>query len=253
MFLLYADESGDVGRLNGSSKYFALSGLVLHELRWHDFIDEILEFRRHLRKTYGLKLREEIHASHMLHKPGSLARIPKSIRLRILREVIDFQNSLSNISIINVVVDKTGKRSDYDVFDHAWRALIQRFHNTLSRRNFPGPQNPQDRGLIIVDETDEKKLRLLTRKMSTYNPVSNRGGGGYRNIPINTLVEDAIHRNSLQSYIIQLCDVNAYLLYQHLSPNAYVKRKGGRNYFLRLDSLLCKLASSSDPLGIVRL
>lgn len=253
MFLLYADESGDIGRQNGSSKYFALSGLVFHELKWHDTLEEVLKFRRHLRDVYGLKLREEIHASHMLHKPGRLARIPKSIRLRILREIIDFQNALPDINIINVVVDKRNKNANYDIFDHAWQALVQRFHNTLSRRNFPGPQNAQDRGLIIVDETDEKKLRLLTRRMSVYNPVSNQGGYGYRNIPIDTLVEDAVHRNSLQSYLVQLCDVNAYFLYQYLAPNAYVKRKGGRNYFKRLGNVLCRVASSTDPLGIVRL
>lgn len=253
MFLLYADESGDIGRERGSSSFFALSGLVLHELRWHEFIEDILQFRRHLRKTYGLKLREEIHASHFLNKPGDLAKIPKSMRLRILRDVIDFQNSFSDLSIINVVVDKAGKRNDYDVFEHAWRALIQRFHNTLSHRNFPGPQNPQDRGLLFVDETDERKLRLLTRKMSAYNPISNRGGLGYRNLPLTTLVEDAVHRNSLHSYLIQLSDVNAYFLYQKLAPNAYVKKKGAKNYIDRLDSVLCKVASSTDPLGIVRL
>jgi len=89
--------------------------------------------------------------------------------------------------------------------------------------------------------------------MSAYNPISNRGGLGYRNLPLTTLVEDAVHRNSLHSYLIQLSDVNAYFLYQKLAPNAYVKKKGAKNYIDRLDSVLCKVASSTDPLGIVRL
>ena len=154
MYVVYVDESGDVWSKTGSSRYFALSGFVVHELRWHDTLDSIIDFRKHTRVKYGLKLREEIHASHFIHSPGDLARIAKSIRLRLLRDVIDFQAGLPDVSILNVVVDKNGKPADYDVFQFAWRALIQRFENTVTHRNFPGPQNPQDFGLLVVDQTE---------------------------------------------------------------------------------------------------
>lgn len=52
-------------------------------------------------------------------------------------------------------------------------------------------------------------------------------GPGVRPIPITTLVEDAVHRNSLHSYFIQLADVNAYFLYQRFQPCGYVRRKAG--------------------------
>jgi len=251
MYLLYVDESGDAG-INGSpTQYFALSGFVVHELRWHETLEEIINFRRNLRAKYGLKLREELHAAHYIHRPGKLARIPKSVRLKILRETLDFQSSLSDINIINIVVDKSGRSADFDVFDTAWKTLIQRFDNTISHRNFPGPKNTQDFGLLIVDQTDQKKLQDLARKMRRYNPIPHMGRTGYRGMPIKTLVEDAVHRNSLHSYFIQLSDVNAYFLYQKFSPCGYVKRKGGRNYLNRLDPILCKVASSSDPQGIV--
>ena len=171
--------------------------------------------------------------------------------MRILRETIDFQATLPDVNIINVVVDKSGKPIGFDVFDTAWSTLIQRFHNTISHRNFPGPQNPQDYGLLVVDQTDEKKLRNLIRKMRRYNPVPHIGGGGFRSMPITTLVEDAVHRNSLHSYFIQLSDVNAFFLLQKFISCKFVRRKGGQNYFNRLDPVLCKVASTSDPLGIV--
>ena len=83
-------------------------------------------------------------------------------------------------------------------------------HNTLSRRNFPGPQNPEDFGLLFADKTDEPKLRQLLRRMRHFNPVPNKGGDGtYRQIPLTTLVEDPVHRDSRHSYFIQLADVNA--------------------------------------------
>lgn len=252
MYLLYVDESGDVG-LNGSpSPYFVLSGFVVHELKWEETIDAIINFRMHLRDKYGLKLREEIHSACFIHKPGKIKRIAKSLRLRLLRDVLDFQATLPDINILNVVIDKQDKTNGFDVFNSAWETLIQRFHNTISYRNFPGPQNPQDYGLLIVDQTDEKKLRNLMRKMRKYNPVPNTGGYGYRSIPITTLVEDAVHRNSIHSYFIQLADVNAFFLYQKFAVCKYLKKKGAKNYFNRLDPVLCKVACTTDRWGIVK-
>lgn len=253
MYLLYVDESGDCGLQGSPSRYFVLSGLVVHELRWQQILDSIIDFRKSLRIQYGLKLREEIHTTHFIHKPGELQRIAKSLRLRLLRDVLDFEASLPDINILNIVIDKMGKPPEYDVFDQAWKVLVQRFHNTISHRNFPGPQNPEDLGLMVVDQTDEKKLRDLTRKMRRHNPIPNSGQEGYRQIPLTTLIEDPVHRNSLHSYFIQLTDVNAYFLFQKLAPCGYIKRKGAKNYFDRLDPVLCKVASNSDPQGIVRL
>ena len=253
MYLVDVDESGDVGSKMGSSRYFALSGLVVHELRWHDTLDSIIAFRRRARAKDGLKLREEIHANHFIHRPGNLARIAKSMRLRLLRDVVDFQAGLPHVSILNVLIDKEGRPADYDIFQSAWRALIQRFENTISQRNFAGPRNAQDLGLLVVDQTEEAGLRNLTRKMRVCNPVPNMGGGGYRQLPIKTIVEDAVHRDSLHSYFIQLADVNAYFLYQKHAPAGYIRKKGARHYFARLDPALCKVASLTDAQGIVRL
>ena len=251
MYFLYADESGDVGLNNSPTSYFCLSGFVVHELRWHETLESIIQFRKYLKDTYGLKLRDEIHAAHYIHKPGELSRIAKSMRLKLLRDVIDFQSNLPDVSIINVVVDKTNKPEGTDIFEMAWTTLIQRFHNTLSHKNFPGPQNADDRGILFVDETDELKLRNLSRKMRRYNPVPSMYGGSSLAAPITTIVEDAVHRNSKHSYFIQLADVNAYFLYQKYEPCSYVKKKGGKNYFSRLNPVLCTVASRNHPEGVV--
>lgn len=251
MYFLYVDESGDVGTVGSPGRYFCLSGFVVHEMCWHSTLEALIELRKYLRVTYGLKLREEVHAAAFIHKPGDLARIAKSLRLRILRDVIDFQaHRLPCISIINVVVDKT-KHMGVDIFDMAWSTLIQRFHNTLHHKNFPGPRNPDDKGVLIVDRADELKLRRLSRRMRRYNPVPKAYGSGSFTIPITTIVEDAVHRDSQHSYFIQTADVNAYFLNQYYKPCSYVRSKGGRNYFLRLSPVLCKVASRSNPYGIV--
>ena len=73
-----------------------------------------------------------------------------------------------NFTLINVVVDKRNKTKDSDIFEIAWKTLAQRFHNTLSHKNFPGLQNADDRGMLFVDRTDEVKLRAMTRRMRRY-------------------------------------------------------------------------------------
>lgn len=253
MYFLYVDESGDCGLEKSPTRYFILSGLVVHELYWHETLNAIIDLRRRLRAHYGLKLREEIHAAHfIMDKKRVYGHIRKDLRLRILREVIDFQAGQPQISIINVLVDKQGKAPTFDVFQNAWTYLFQRFHNTITQRNFPGSRNARDHGLAVVDATDEKKLRAIVRRMRRYNPVPSIGGVGSRQILLDTVVEDPVHRNSLHSYFIQLCDVNSYLLKQQEDPNVFVRKKGGRHFFARLDPVLCKVARPSDPQGVVR-
>jgi hypothetical protein len=254
MFLLYVDESGDSGIGKGSSALFVLSGLVVHELRWRQTAEALVQMRRGLREKYGVKLREEIHAVDLIQSPRELRRIDRWKRLRILWEVAVFQAGLQDISVINVVVDKSRNHGS-DVFSRAWTALVTRFYNTMSHRNFPGPHHADDRGIVLTDATEGQKLRRLVRRLRRYNPVPHNMnyGTGYRQIPLDTLIEDPVERDSRHSLFIQCCDVNAYLLTQKLRPNKFFRKRGARNYFDRLDPVLCKMASASDPQGIVRL
>lgn len=173
---MYVDESGDSGLVNSPTRYFVLTGMVVHELRWHNAPNAFVSFRQRMRDKFGLKLREEIHAGAMLSHPGPLVRIKRNDRLTIIRHFLDELASLGYVSFINVCVDKLGKPNGYDPFAKGWQALIQRFENTLNHRNFPGPANPDDQGAIFCDETDDVALRRLYRKMRAYNPVPNQIG-----------------------------------------------------------------------------
>ncbi len=255
MYLMYVDESGDVGLSNSPSRYFVLTGLVIHELRWRDTLDQLVAFRRQMRSKYGLHLRDELHAAALITSPGALSRIKRYDRLAIVREFADELAQIADINVINIVVDKQGKSAGFDVFEWAWKSLIQRFENTISHRNFRGPQNSDERGIILPDNTDGQKLQRLLRKMRHYNPVPNQAafGSGYRNLRLQAIIEDPWLKDSAHSYFVQAADLCCYLLYQHLEPNAYMKKKSGQNYFQRLDPILCKVVSRTDPMGIVRL
>lgn len=252
---MYVDENGDAGLVNSPTRYFILTGLVVHELRWHDALAALISFRRRVRDKFTLKLREEIHAGAMLSRPGTLVRIRKNDRLTIIRHFLDELAGLGYLSFINVRVDKQGKAPGYDPFVKGWEALIQRFENTLNHRNFPGPANPDDRGTIFCDETDEVALRHLYRKMRNFNPIPNQAnyGAGYRQLPLVRIVEDPSLRRSHHSYFIQAADVAAYAAYQWYAPSAYIRKKGAHGYFTRLESALCKVASPRHAYGVVEL
>jgi hypothetical protein len=255
MYLMYIDESGDCGLTNSPTRYFVLTGLVVHELRWQTYLDRLIAFRQQMKQHFGLRLREELHASAMVNHPGSLVRIKRHDRLAILRAFADELAAMTDLNLVNIVVDKQGKPGTYDVFGIAWRALIQRFENTLSHRNFAGPANPDECGMLFPDHTDDKKLTGLLRQMRRYNPVPNQAAYdvGYRNLALSKITEDPNFRESDHSYFIQAADQVAFLLYQSLEPSGYMRKKGGHNYFQRLAPILCKAASSKDPQGIVRL
>lgn len=248
---MYVDESGDGGLIGSPTTHFVLSGLVVHESRWRECITKLIEFRKTMKLVHALPVRTEIHASDYMRR-APVAGMPRHVRLAILRNLLDELAKLDCLSITNVVVDKTTKPPTYDVFENAWRALFQRFENTLQYGNFPGAHRA-DFGLVLTDATDGRKLTRLVRRMAVYNPIPNVGGAGSRNIPMLRVIEDPHPKDSKDSYFVQAADVVAYFVMQHVRPSAYSRRVGAQNYAARLLPVLNRHARKTDPLGIVRL
>ena len=253
MYLMYVDESGDTGLSGSPTTHFALSGLVIHESRWRDFVNQMPVFRKTMKTVYGLPVRTEMHAAHFIQGPP-VPGMKRHIRLAILRNFLDEIAKMNFISITNVVVSKAGKAPTYDVFTNAWQALFQRFENTLRYGNFPGAHR-NDYGLVLTDATDGRKLQSMVRKMAVYNPVPHMAhiGSGYRNLPILRVIEDPHPKDSKDSYFIQACDTCAYFLLQSIKPNSFIRRQSAQNYVGRLRAVLNTRASTSNALGIVML
>lgn len=249
---MYVDESGDTGLVNSPTRYFVLSGIVVHESRWRDFLNVLIAFRRTLKSAYGLPVRAEIHSAPMIsHSYYGLARF---VRLAILRNCLDELAKIPYISIINIVVDKATKPPNYDVFGRAWITLFQRFENTLLSGNFPGNAR-DDFGIVITDATAGKQLSLLVRRMAVVNYIPHLPwwGTGSRNVPIARLIEDPYGKNSANTLPVQMADVVAYCLHQRFAPNAYFRKQKAQFYFNRAKPVLNLLASRADPLGVVKI
>lgn len=249
MYLMYVDESGDPGNNTTQSKYFCLTGIIVHESHWKQYIDTLVNLRKTLNGVYGLPMRTEIHSAELIRK--NAFGIQKHNRLAILRNVIDELAKMNFISVTNIVVDKSQHLQGTDIFEMAWKTLFQRFENTLKYGNFPG-NHQNDYGIVYTDATSGKKLTQIMRKMNVYNPIPNSGGTGYRSMKIQRVIEDPSERDSKSSLPIQSCDVCAYFLNQYLNPNSYIKKKSANRYFTRLQPILNLKASITDPLGIVR-
>lgn len=250
---MYVDESGDAGMVNSPTDFFVLSGLVVHESAWHRALDTLVSFRRRMRDTFGLRLREEVHASAFIGRPGGLQRMQRNNRLTILRMLLDELAAMEHLRLLNVVVDKRGKTATYDPLDRAWTALVQRFENTLLNDNFPLVGSVAEHGMVIPDLSTPTQIRNTVRRMRRYNPIPEPGAFGYRDSPIVRVVEDPVFRDTNGSFFLQAADVVAYFLYQMHAPNAYVRKKGARGYFERLSPVLTRVAAPRDGLGIVRL
>lgn len=252
MYLMYVDETGDTGLTASPTRYFGLSGIVVHESEWRRFISELIAFKKNMASVYNLPIRAELHASELINK--NKHQLEKHIRLAILRNTLDELAKFDFISITNVVVDKEGKPEDYDVFNMAWMTLFQRFENTLVYGNFPGGFR-NDHGLVITDATSGEKLSRLVRRMAVHNFIPNQGqfGQGAINRPVVRIIEDPYGKDSRSTLPIQMADVCAYFLKQRFDPSSYIRRKSARHYFDRLSPRLNLRASRTNPLGIVQI
>lgn len=228
--MMYVDESGDPGTHNSPSKFFVLSALVLHESNWQNILDDFIGFRRELKRKYGLKMTEEIHASEFINgRPKTKVGIPRNLRLEILKRCLQWLDTRTDVSVFSVRCDKS---RGGDIFEWTWSVLIQRFENTLNYNNFPNG-NGADKGIIIADNTDGGKLTKLIRRMRRVNSIPSKFGTAPLRKTLRAVVEDPIMRNSANSYFHQLVDVVAYCARQHYEPNKYMRTKGGRTFYVK--------------------
>lgn len=246
---MYVDESGDPGTIaNGSStRHFILSGLIIHSSEWKGCFDRLKTLRQHFKVQYGLPLKEEIHASELIRIKDidSYRKIRKTHRMEMLKMISkEIPNMFSSCKIINICFDKEKHLDIVEFQSETWKRLIQRFDTFLKK-------NGDEKGIIISDETDEPLVRAMLRRMRVYNPVTSHFGGLYQPIT-DSILDDVFIRRSKHSYLIQMADTIAHILYRKEYPKGSLKKFNLDKYFDYLEPILLKEASKKDKLGIVR-
>ncbi len=214
MYLAYYDESGDDGYPNYASPLFVLTSIYIHESDWRKAFDDIREFRRKLRDYCGLPVKIEIHAKYFLlnKKPYRQFDIPDEKRISAVTSLCKLLAFLP-VQIVNVAIDKPAIMNkgvrEYGVLNRCLNYSLQRVENDLTR-NAAG-----NHFMMITDEGRVGKMRNVAREIRAYNYIPSMFSTGAYRRDSRLLIEDPVPKNSSESYFIQLCDVVAYIVYQH--------------------------------------
>jgi hypothetical protein len=194
LYLLYIDESGQSrGKKVGSSKYFVLSGVALHE-------EDCFPFGRSLetivRRALPNEPDMEIHASPMWAGRKEWARIPEVKRRALLNELFRHLGTWKSAKgrfprYFAAAVHKDSHRGR-SVLELAHEELFARFDSCLSRFHLAGDSH---RSLVIADESSyEKLVQSLLPKWKT---------GGSRIKRLHSMVEVPLYVNSKNSSLVQ--------------------------------------------------
>lgn len=220
MLLAYIDESGDTGpAAKGGTLTYSLGCVLVDADAWPAAFDQLLEFRRRLKITYGVPIRAEIKANYLLRNSGDLRQValgPGARRL-IYRAHLSMVDRIG-ARAFGVVIDKRNvDRAPGEVFDLAWQTLMQRLERTSTKENVTFA--------LLHDEGENDTVRRWARQARRYLTAGSAFGTGGLQGAARLLVDDPIPRKSHQSYFIQLADLVAYAAFRaNIPPSPGVAR-----------------------------
>jgi hypothetical protein len=239
MHIAYIDDSGD-------ANCAIFSALLVPAVQWQSALASLISFRRELKKTDGIFVTKELHATSFVAGRGHVAPavVPKGRRAQIFRDALDLYAKMPDVHLLN------------SIFPHGQKARA--FERLLNRINVFARKN-DSHAILICDEGDERSFTRLARRMKAYNYIPSSfgtwpGGLTARNIPTDRILEDPVFRSSHSSYFIQAVDFCAYALLRFEQPLASKTRYGFDQAYLRLTPIMVPQANRFDPknLGIIR-
>ncbi|MCP4165546.1 MAG: DUF3800 domain-containing protein [Chloroflexi bacterium] len=259
MHIVYYDESGDDGFPRYSSSFFILTALYFHYLNWKPMFEEIRDFRRDLKSSFGIPIKTEMHTKQfMLNKqPYRAMTLAEQQRLDIVGLFCDLIASL-DVRVINIVIVKPRiVKSTYQVLDTALTYSVQRIENDLDPT-----KNPEQRFMIISDSGRVGKMRRTTRRIQKVNFIPSKYETHSYRRDIKALIEDPLPKDSKESYFIQLADLVSYIVHLYSIDTLNIGTYSNRlkpfitpeivtGWMERLKPSLNLQASSRDPYGVV--
>jgi hypothetical protein len=236
--LIYIDESGD-------EQIAVFSALAIPADQWRTAFNQLKQFRRELRRAYGIYIHKELHAWKFVSGRGQISDrvVTRSQRAAIFNNMLGQVAQLPGARLFNSVFPKTQA-------EQAFEWLLDRVNRTL--------QAWGSHGILICDEGHDIAYTRMVRRMTVFNPIpSNVGiwhetGATWRNIPLERIVEDPFFKPSDQSYFIQAVDFAAYALLRRERPVPSKSKYGLHQSFGILASILVREARPRDPDGIIR-
>lgn len=237
MHLVYMDDSKD--QTTG-----IFTAIILHSTSWHDIFAQLKTFRSALKKTDGIYVNKEFHATEFIGGRGRIAPsiIPKFRRSEIFKDLLSLAATLP-LNIINSIHPNAR-------LDWSYERILTRIHNTMKARD--------DHAIIISDKGNEGQYTGIRRRLGVINYIPSQygrwgNGSAAKNIPLDRIIEDQYFKDSKQSYFIQLADFCAYALLRREKPLVSKTKYGMDKAFETLKPVLFLEANRSDPDGIIRI
>jgi hypothetical protein len=161
VYLAYVDESGNVGR--HGTRTLSLACVLTPAADWFETFDRLISFRRWLRERFGVPIRAELKANHILRNEGAFESLalPEGMRHVIYRQTMRLHHKIG-LQTFAVLIDKEKlrkQRPTADPRDVAWEYLLQR----LERASVGPPLGPTYVGLNH-DAGESDVARRLARK-----------------------------------------------------------------------------------------
>lgn len=211
MHLAYIDESGNTGK---GSRTYTLGCVLVEGEGWPDTFDRLIDFRRHIRSLFGVPVRAEIKANHLLRNAGAFRplALSESARFAIYRQHMRLAEKL-DLKVFAIVIDKGAaarSRPNRPVDDIAWEYLLQRLERFTTKGHHWT--------LIVHDEGNALAVRKIVRKSRRAATAGSMMGTGVLRVPFERLIDDPVPRDSSQSYFLQLADLTAYAAFRRLHP-----------------------------------
>jgi hypothetical protein len=209
----YVDESGNTGDVNsGGSLTYTLGCVLIEADLWPIAFDEMLEFRRRLRGSFGLPMRAEVKANYLLRNSGDLrpVNLGPGARRVIYRAHMRMLELLPARAFAIVVDKRQQALTPTNCFGLAWEGLLQRLERTSTK----------ERATFAVfhDEGEDDAIRRWVRRSRRYLTAGSAYGTGGLTYSAKLLVDDPVPRRSERSYLIQMADLVAYSAFRAVVP-----------------------------------
>lgn len=206
MYLLYLDDSGQAsGSKAGSSRYFVLGGLALHEEDCYPFTLSIDQIQSRLLPSFP---RLELHASAMWAGRDEWGAVPQATRRALIDAIFlhlaQWTSPRGTSPILFAcAIEKKSFMHTRDIQPLAHEEVFGRVNSLLKRLHLSGDSH---RLLVIADDSSYEKL------VQSLVPVWKSVGS--RTSTLDSLIEVPLYVDSKASRLVQAADFVAWAVAQ---------------------------------------
>lgn len=212
MDLLFIDESGDCGVIEGSSDYYILAGLSIEDISWKEFFWQIQETRKLIVQQFALTF-QEFKGSDLFSHRGPFFNT--SLGPRDLSQVYEHLIHLicdPKAQLFVSIIKKADFRSQFQekdptrlkklLLESSWRSYLINYEKHIIDKSVLAGR-PQT-GIVYwdLDPGVEKIVRKMVRERA-------RKLDRQALYPSAGIVDDLVCRDSHMSSFIQLADILA--------------------------------------------